>query len=227
MARIARVVVPGVAHHVTQRGNRLEKVFFTGADRDRYLELLQKYSVEHRLEVVGYCVLGNHLHLVVVPEREESLARVLKPVNLRYAQYINRRKGWCGRVWRERFYSCPMDERHCLTAVRYVEQNPVRAGLTRTAEDYRWSSAAGHAGRRVDRLLSDRRGYLSGIEDWSAWLRTGMDSGSRERLRLYTRTGRPLGESGFAERVERLTRRVLRPKPRGRPRKVLVELENG
>lgn len=225
MARIARVVVPGIAHHVTQRGNRLEKVFFTGADRDRYLEPLHRYSVEHDLEVVAYCVLSKHLHLVVVPGREESLARVLKPVNLRYAQYINRRKGWCGRVWQERFYSCPMDERHCMLAVRYVERNPVRAGLARRAEEDRWSSAAGHGGKRVDRLLSDRRGYLSGIEDWSAWLRAGMDHESQEQLRLYTRTGRPLGESGFAEQVERLTRRILRPRPHGRPR--TVRTENG
>jgi putative transposase len=227
MARIARVVVPGVAHHVTQRGNRLEDVFFTGADRNRYLQLLHDYSVDHGLETLGYCVLSNHLHLVVVPEREDSLARVLKPVNLRYAQYINRRKGWCGRVWQERFYSCPMDERHCLVAMRYVEQNPVRAGLTRMAEDYRWSSAAGHTGRCVDRLLSDRRGFLSGIDDWSEWLRTGQEVENENRLRLFTRTGRPLGDIGFAERVERLTRRQLKPKPHGRPRKALLEQENG
>ncbi|UCG44172.1 MAG: transposase [candidate division WOR-3 bacterium] len=219
MARIARVVVPDVAHHVTQRGNRRERVFFTGADRERFLELLHDYSVDHGLETLGYCVLGNHLHLVVVPEREDSLARVLKPVNLRYAQYINRRKGWCGRVWQERFYSCPMDERHCLIAVRYVEQNPVRAGLARMAEEYRWSSAAGHSGMRVDRLLADRRGYLSGIGDWSAWLKAGADRESGERLGLYTRTGRPLGEAGFVERIETLTGRELRPKPHGRPRK--------
>lgn len=224
---MARVVVPGVAHHVTQRGNRLEDVFFTGADRQRYLGLLYDYSIEHALEVLGYCVMSNHLHLVVVPEREDSLARVLRPVNLRYAQYINRRKGWCGRVWQERFYSCPMDERHCLVAMRYVEQNPVRAGLTERAEDYRWSSAAGHAGRRVDRLLSDRRGLLGSIDDWSAWLGTGQEADSEDRLRLSTRTGRPLGDAGFSERVEYLTGRELKPRPRGRPRKVLPEAENG
>ena len=225
MARIARVVVPGVAHHVTQRGNRREDIFFSRADRERFLGLLLEYSVGFGLEVLGYCLMTNHLHLVVVPEREVSLARVLKPVNLRYAQYINRRKGWCGRVWQERFYSCPMDERHCLVAVRYVEQNPVRAGLVREAEEYRWSSAAGHAGRRVDPLLSDRGGHLRGIDNWSDWLRSGTEPEAAERLRLYTRTGRPLGGPEFVERVEDLTRRELRPKPHGRPPG--KRLENG
>jgi len=214
-----RVVVPGVAHHVTQRGNRREDVFFSGADRRRYMELLGEYSPDAGLEILGYCVLSNHLHLVVVPEREDSLARVLKPVNLRYAQYINERKGWSGRVWQGRFFSCPMDARHCLVALRYVEQNPLRAKLARRAEEYPWSSAAGHAGRRVDPLLSDHRGLLAGIEDWSDWLATGADRETTERLRLYTRTGRPLGADEFVERVEARAKRELKPKPHGRPRK--------
>ncbi len=223
MPRMPRVVVPGVAHHVTQRGNRREDVFFSDADRSRYLDLLHEYSPDAGLEVLGYCVLSNHLHLVVVPERENSLARVLKPVNLRYAQYINERKGWNGRVWQGRFFSCSLDARHCLAAVRYVEQNPVRARLARRAEDYPWSSVAGHTGRRVDPLLSDRRGLLGSIDDWADWLRAGAEDDLLDRLRLYTRTGRPLGAPEFVERVERLTERVLDPKPRGRPRRT----ENG
>jgi len=212
-------VVPGVPHHVTQRGNRREDVFFSGTDRAHYLELLREYSVRAGLELLGYCVMTNHLHLVVVPEYENSLARVLKPVNLRYAQHVNRRKGASGRVWQGRFYSCPMDERHCLVTVRYVEQNPVRTHVVGKAEDYDWSSAAGHTGRRVDPLLSDRRGLLSGIDDWSDWLREGTEQEQTERLRQYTRTGRPLGEAGFAERIERETQRELKTKPHGRPRK--------
>jgi len=214
---MARVVVPDVAHHVTQRGNRRGDVFFSDADRRHLLGLLGEYSQDCGLEILAYCLMTNHLHLVAVPEHENSLARVLKPVNLRYAQYVNRIQGWCGRLWQERFYSCPMDPRHTLTAVRYVEQNPVRAGLVSRAEEYPWSSAAGHTGRRVDALLSDRLGLLSGIENWADWLRGGDDTERLARLRLYTRTGRPLGAEAFIDQVESLTRRELRPRPRGRP----------
>jgi putative transposase len=228
MARIARVVVPDVAYHVTQRGNRREDVFFADADRTHYLELLREYSVRHGLEMLGYCLMSNHLHLVVVPESERSLARVLKPVNVRYAQYVNHRQGWSGRLWQERFFSCPMDVRHCLVAVRYVERNPVRAGMFVRAGDYRWSSAAGHTGRRVDPLLSDRQGLLSGIENWTEWLRADDEREPVERLRLYTRTGRPLGSEGFAARLEAETGRVLKAKPHGRPSRTRREsAENG
>jgi len=219
MARIARAVVPGIAHHVTQRGNRREDVFFSDGDRTYFLELLWHYSVQCGLEIVGYCLMTNHLHLVVVPEYENSLARVLKPLNLRYARYVNMRQGWCGRLWQERFYSCPMDVEHTLIAMRYVEQNPVRARLVERAEDYGWSSAAGHTGRRVDPLLSDRRGLLSRIENWSEWLRTAEPEGTLDQFRLHTRTGRPVGGSAFVETVESRLGRFLRPKPRGRPRK--------
>ena len=210
--------MPGTAHHITQRGNRREDVFFSDGDRTHFLELLRHYSVECGLEILGYCLMTNHLHLVVVPEYENSLARVLKPLNLRYARYVNVRQGWCGRLWQERFYSCPMDMTHTLIALRYVEQNPVRARLADKAEEYRWSSAAGHTGRRVDPLLSDQRGLLSSIENWSEWLQAGASEAVLEQVRLHTRTGRPLGSAGFVETVESKLGRLLRPSARGRKR---------
>jgi len=112
-----------------------------------------------------------------------------------------------------------MDAAHTLIAVRYVEQNPVRARMVKRAEDYNWSSAAGHTGRRVDPLLSDRHGMLSGIEDWSAWLEGREPEEAIEQLRLRTRTGRPLGDAGFLEALESRLGRQLKPKPRGRRRK--------
>jgi putative transposase len=216
---MARVVVPGVAHHVTQRGNRRGDVFFSDADRRRFLGLLREYSQDCGLELLAYCLMTNHLHLVVVPEHENSLARVLKPVNLCYAQYVNRTQGWCGRLWQERFYSCPMDPSHTLVAVRYVERNPVRAGLVPGAEDYPWSSAAGHTGSKVDSLLSDQHGLLSGIDNWSDWLKAEDETETVTRLKLYTRTGRPLGNETFTQFIELKTGRELRPKPHGRPRR--------
>jgi putative transposase len=207
-----------VPHHVTQRGNRKADVFFTSQDRQRYLELLGRYSAERGLGILAYCLMTNHVHLVAVPPEPYVLGAVLKPVHLRYAQHVNRTQQEQGRLWQGRFFSCPMDDAHALAAVRYVEQNPVRAGLVSRAEEYAWSSAAAHCGQRGDALLSDPTGLLAraGIEDWSAWLAEREDSLTVELLLLKTRTGRPLGDESFIERLEKLTRRTLRPQKAGR-----------
>jgi len=214
---MARVVVPDVAHHVTQRGNRRGDVFFSDADKRHLLGLLGEYPQDCGLEILACCLVTNHVHLAAVPERENSLARTLKPVNLRYAQYVNRVQGWCGRLRQERFFSCPMDAGHTLMAVRCVEQNPVRAGLASRAEECYLSSAAGHTGRRVDPLVSDRLDLLSVVGNWAEWLTEDEDADRLARLRMHTRTGRPLGADTFVSQMEQLTHRELRPRPRGRP----------
>jgi putative transposase len=213
--------VAGVAHHVTQRGNRHEDVFFADADRRRYLRLLSDYAGRRGLDLLAYCLMTNHVHLVVVPASASTLSLVLKPVHLRYAQHVNRTQGISGRLWQGRFFSCPLDARHTLAAIRYVEQNPVRARLVEHAEEYAWSSAAAHCGLREDLLLSDIAALRedAGITDWSGWLRGDEEGGAIEHLRLRTRTGRPLGSEAFIDRVEAETRRTLRPRRAGRPRK--------
>jgi putative transposase len=164
--------------------------------------------------------MTNHVHLVVVPQSESALASTLKPVHLRYAQHVNRTRGVTGRIWHGRFYSCPLDDVHTQAAMRYVEMNPVRARLVRRAEDYTWSSAPAHCGLRPDPLLADISGLRcsAGIEDWSAWLGSGLDDETLKHLRLHSRTGRPLGSDSFVDRLERLSSRVLRPRRAGRPR---------
>ena len=219
MPRIARVVVPGAPHHVTQRGNRRADVFFTKADRHVYLRYLGAYCREHALEIIAYCLMTNHIHLVVVPRRVESLAGALKPVHLRYAQHVNWTQNLCGRLWQGRFYSCPMDDAHLYAAVRYVERNPVRAGMVRTAEDYPWSSAAAHCGQRHEPLLADPFHMRDAIEDWAAWLRDPDDDNTLTTLRNHTHTGRPLGSEGFITALEEQLGRILRPKSPGRPKK--------
>ena len=149
MPRMARVVIPGVPHHVTQRGNRGEEVFFCDDDRRRYLDLLAKYGAKHGLAVHAYCLMTNHVHLVVVPETAESLAAALKPLHLRHAQELNHRLNISGILWQGRFHSTPLDERHFWAAVRYVERNPVRTGMVEHAWDYPWSSAAAHCGQII------------------------------------------------------------------------------
>ena len=145
MSRIARVVVPGYPHHVTQRGNNRETVFFDSEDRGVYLRLLRKYTVQHKVQVWAYCLMGNHVHLVLVPDEEGGLCGCMGRVNLCYTQYINRKYEQSGRLWQNRFLSCPVEKEQYLWVVaRYVEANPVRAGLIRYAEEYAWSSAQAH-----------------------------------------------------------------------------------
>ena len=218
MPRMARVVVPGVPHHVTQRGDRRENVFLARVDYQRYLNLLKEYSTPRGLQVVAYCLMPNHVHLVAIPLRTGSLATVLKPVHLRLAQYVNWTHGMTGRRWQGRFFSCPLDERHTATAVRYVELNPVRAGLVREAESYQWSSAAAHAGLRSDDILTADAHELVGPGDWRAWLRETDEDELIQQLRLNTRTGRPFGSESFVGKAERATGRLLRPRPAGRPK---------
>jgi len=216
---MARVVIPGCPHHITQRGNRRQRVFRSDSDRKRYLELLGEYSVARGLSIVAYCLMDNHVHLIAIPATTDALAGALRPVNLRYAQELNRRLGSGGFVWGGRFYSCPLDRKHFWAAVRYVERNPVRAKIVRKAERYPWSSAAAHCGLGDDPLLSGRLEKSDHVGDWSAWLTDAGDEQFVERLRLCTRTGRPAGAASFIRRLERRLGRRLRALPVGRPKR--------
>ena len=181
---MARVVVPGLPHQLTQRGNRREDVFFGDADRQRYLQLLIEYSDKHGLVTLAYCLMTNHVHFVSVPARADSLARVFKPVDLRYAQHINWTQGISGRLWQGRFFSCPLDDEHLWAAIRYVERNPVRARLVRKPEDYPWSRAQAHCGMRGDPILWDRcrngdgRRPRTGLRGWRQEMMRRCSQGS-------------------------------------------------
>jgi len=207
---------------MTQRGNRRQDVFFDDARRPRYLTLLGQYAGRNGLIVQAYCLMSNHVHLVVVPRTAASLEATLRPLHLRYAQEANRRLAVTGHLWQGRYDSCVLDGGYFWAAVRYVERNPVRAGLVAHAEDWPWSSAAAHCGQRADELLSGdlpAQAGQEGISDWRAWLRESDDPTMLQALRLHTRTGRPVGEERFLARLERRFRRRLRALPRGRPPK--------
>jgi putative transposase len=217
---MARVVVPGIPHHLTQRGNRREDVFFGDDDRQRYLQLLLEYSAKHGMETLAYCLMTNHVHFVSVPARADSLARVFKPVDLRYTQHVNWNQGISGRLWQGRFFSCPLDEEHLWAAIRYVERNPVRARLVRKAEHYPWSSAAAHCGGRTDPVLAPLpEPRPLGAANWPAWLAEKEDEKMLLRLRLCTRTGRPVGSRQFLAKLESKLGRRLQARPIGRPRR--------
>ncbi len=146
MARQARIVIPDVPHHVTQRGNNRQDVFFTDDDRRLYLAVLQERCAAAGVRVLAYCLMNNHVHLIVVPPDEGSLAAAVGRTHFLYAQAINHLHGRSGHLWQGRFYSCPLDETHLWRAAAYVERNPVRSRLVRRAWKWPWSSAAVHVG---------------------------------------------------------------------------------
>jgi len=218
MARLARVVVPGYPHHITQRGNRRLPTFFGEEDYKAYVALMAEYCAACGVDVWAYCLMPNHVHLVVVPKTEQALARAIGEAHRRYTRRINFRQGWRGHLWQERFFSCVLQGRHALAAVRYVERNPVRARLVRRAWRYRWSSAAAHVEGRSDALI--RGNPLAGeVNDWRRFLMAADDEATLHAIRLHGRTGRPLGEAGFVRRLERRLGRRLLPGVPGRPRK--------
>jgi putative transposase len=138
------VVLPGVWHHVTQRGNRRQSIFFEDADRHFYLQLLGRHCSKHGVAITGYCLMTNHVHVIASPTRETSLARAFGQAHTDYARWLNLRRGETGHFWQNRYFSCPLDAEHQWAALRYVELNPVRAGMV----EWAWSSAAAHLGGR-------------------------------------------------------------------------------
>ena len=176
MARLARLVVPQVAHHVTQRGNRRQPVFFGDEDYAAYRDLVAAACAAHGVRCLAWCLMPNHVHLILVPAGADGLRAALGEAHRRYSRRINFAHGWTGYLWQGRFASYPMEDAHLMTAVRYVELNPVRAGLARRAEDWPWSSAAAHLSGRPDGLTD--LSALAGIHrNWRAMLRRGLEAG--------------------------------------------------
>ena len=221
MARLPRIVVVAVPHHVTQRGNARQVILSCDADRLVYLELLREYSQLYGLSLLGYCLMSNHVHLIAVPHTGEALAQSLKQAHGRYAAFWNARQSSTGHVWQGRFYSCPLDESHLWQALRYVELNPVRARMVESAEQWRWSSAAEHCGRTnpVAVLEMERWRKRWTVAEWREFLTDGESVAEVSALRHSTHTGRPLGSSEFVAELEKLTLRPLAPRKGGRPKK--------
>lgn len=217
MARQARIVVPGEAHHVTQRGNRGMRVFFNADDSSAYKALLAEHCKKAEVEVLAWCLMPNHVHLVLVPNDVDGLRRALGETHRRYTKHVNAREGWRGHLWQERFHSFAMDEAHLIEAVRYIELNPVRAGLAKKAADWRWSSARAHLEGCEDGLVS-LEPMFNRIEDWQAYLDVEATDKSVKKLHQHSRTGRPLGDAGFIKKIEGLLGLDLRPRAPGRPK---------
>ncbi len=213
MARLARIVVPGLPHHITQRGNRRQQTFFAEEDYQYYLELLEEWCAKAGVEIWAYCLMLNHVHLVAVPQNPDSLRLGIGETHRRYTRHINYDKNWKGYLWQGRFASFPMDEHYLLAAARYVELNPVRAALAAKPEDYRWSSVHGHLGRRGGNLLNSSA-LLERVGDWRKFLDDGLEDEDLFHLRGLETTGRPAGSETFIEALEsRLGRNLKKQKP--------------
>ena len=153
MARLARVVAAGFPHHVTQRGNRRQRTFFADEDYEAYIGLMAEWCSRCGVAVWAYCLMPNHVHLIAVPSSEGGLRSAIGEAHRRYSRRINFREGWRGHLWQGRFASYPMNESYLLAAARYVEFNPVRAGLVKSPGVYPWSCAAGHLTGRENALV--------------------------------------------------------------------------
>ena len=216
MARIARAVAEGMPHHIVQRGNRCQKTFFSDDDYGAYIDLMAQWCRKHDVEVWAYCLMPNHVHLIVVPSKAENLRLAIGEAHRRYTRRINFRKGWRGHLWQERFSSYVMDERYMLACTRYIENNPVRANLAARPEQWKWSSAAAHISGKKDKLVNVLP-LLSIIkEDWRRFLAGGLLPKEMADIRKHERTGRPLGSATFMDQIEVKLGRILRPQKPGR-----------
>ena len=214
MARIPRIVIPQIPHHITQRGNRRQQTFFSIADYQAYLEFLATACKVYDVEIWAYCLMPNHVHLIAVPGTEKSLQLAMGDCHQRYSKLINYRFGWNGYLWQGRFKSFPMDEKHLYYAARYVELNPVRAGICKQAEDYLWSSALAHLNIREDKYVSVQP-LLSRFPDWRYYLNEETDPRWTKTHRSHSSTGRPLGSKEFVSALELSTGRILTLLKRG------------
>jgi len=217
------VVAVDTAHHITHRGNARRTIFESDSDRLVYLSLLQNAARGYRLGLLGYCLMPNHVHLIVVPHQPDSMAKAIRQAHGRYAAYFNTRRQITGHLWQGRYYSCPMDDRHLWTALRYVERNPVRAGLCESPGGYPWSSARLHfTETRADGLLDldAWRGRWT-ADDWREFVTCGSQSDrvTADEIRRATAVGRPLGPEAFVRSVEAGLGRSLTAGRGGRPRR--------
>ena len=216
--RFPRLVVPGYPHHITQRGVRRQRTFFDGADYRRYLNLANDLTKEWPVEFWAYCLMPNHVHAIVVPNTADSLSKFFGILHRKYARRTNLRHEWQGHLWQKRFYSVVLDEAHCISALRYVENNPVRSGLSATPEDWPWSSARANLQVSCDSLI-DRSRTAELVSDWRTFMGEQDEDEVIKRIREWTGTGRPGGNEHFLRRVESRTGRRVRKRRPGRKRR--------
>ena len=223
MARLARFVLPGTPHHVTQRGNGRQQTFFSDEDYSAYRDLLAEHCAANDVAVWSWVLMPNHVHLILVPEHVDALRAALSKVHRAYAGRIHAREKRTGHFWQGRFGCVAMDEPHLLAALRYVAMNPVRARLAKRAQDWRWSSVHALLDPAKDDGITETGPVLARVPDFAALLRSAEDEDLTKALRQSETTGRPLGDSVFLDRVEAVLGRSAKPGKRGPKTRKLAE----
>jgi len=203
MPRSSRIVAPHTPHHVTQRGNRRQQTFFRDADYLRYLQLAAEWCAKADVECWGYCLMPNHVHLILTPKTEAGLRAALSPLHWRYTFEVNKRERWTGYLWQGRFASYPMDDAYFVEASRYVGLNPVRAGLTARAEDWPWSSVRAHLRAKDDPLVRTAPLLKRLRGDTGHFFEADVAEEAKRKLRRAASSGRPLGGAEWAKALER------------------------
>lgn len=215
MARQARIVIPDTPHHITQRGNRGEKVFFQKDDFQTYLDILTEQTDRFQVSLLSYCLLPNQVHLIAVPEQEHLMARAIGEAHRRYSCIINERNDWRGHLFQDRFFSYAMDEQSTLRAARFIETLPVTAGIAPKPENYLWSSAKARIKVADNSIIKPFKSFHA-IHNWSDYLQRPMDPDELRKVQLHLQTGRPRGSDIFLDSIEERIGRTVRPQKRGR-----------
>jgi putative transposase len=216
MSRNARLVRPEVPHHITQRGIRKTSIFREAEDYQQYTDLMVENCHKYGVLVRAHCWMPNHVHLVAIPLHPDSFAKAFRRTNSTYARLFNRKYELSGYLWQDRYFSCPLGEEHFWCALRYVERNPVRAGLVSSAEDYEWSSAAFHSFGQPNSLMDTKWNPSDIVPDWKNWISNSNDSNVDQDIRAKTKTGFPCGDEHFIRSMEGELGRILRTQKPGR-----------
>jgi putative transposase len=220
MPRMGRIVAVDMPHHITQRGNYQNAVFADDGDRQIYLKYIYKASKEANLRILAYCLMDNHVHFIAIPQEENSLAKTFNTAHMRYSQYFNKKRKVKGHLWQGRLFSCVLDETHLISAVRYIERNPVRAKMVKSPLDWKYSSAKAHTGGKEEFLCSVKElfNYIEFDEKkWKKYIIEKDEKEDKDNIVKHTASGRPLGSADFIARLENKLGKRLHALPWGRP----------
>jgi len=234
MARPPRLSLPSYPHHVTQRGNNRQPIFLAPNDYEVFLECLREAKRKCRARLYAYVLMTNHVHLLVEPEQEGGLGRFMQSVGRRYVRYINDAHARTGTLWEGRFKSAVVSrDEYLIMCSRYIELNPVRAGMVRHPQDYRWSSYHRRALGRPDELLDEDPWYVSlgkttqdRVRVYASWLEASISDKEWELIRRATQQGRVVGSASFQEAIGSQVGRRLKGETRGRPNGRIAPLKS-
>lgn len=219
MPRQARTTVVRAPHHIYQCGANGQAIFFSDKDYRYYLEILGEQARRYKTDILVWCLMRDYINIIAVPNQKASLSKTIGRTHFTYSLYINKRRGLNGQLWHNRFQSCALDDNHLHIVANYVECQPVYGGYVRKAGKYPWSSAHAHISGKDDFEILADKGWpgLRLQKQWPKILAKKLDEKTREKIRTYTQTGRPLGSPGFVVKLEKKFKRRLRPLPVGRP----------